>query len=158
MKKIYEVEIAGTNQEFELQFKMLKSSQSLKFLMYLGKIIGGSVGKVIGSIGGESKIEELENIKPDDFNLEKIGDAIFGLMDRVDEDEVLEKLNLLLSSVRHNGTILNVDHMMFDGAPDLIFSVAKEAMGVNYKRFLDGNSNVLQKIIGSLKILKNTKG
>jgi len=78
----------------------------------MGKIVGGSAGKVLGSFEGNAK--KLAGISEDDLNLEKIGNALLSVFDRIDEKEVIEKLNVLLSSVSMNGETLDVDHAVFE--------------------------------------------
>lgn len=141
--------------DFHLLFTQLAPSKSLIFMMYLGKLLGGSAGKIVGSFQGSS-IKDIAGMKDEDINLEKIGDAIFGLFERMDDDEVIKKLNLLFSSVSLDGQNLDVDHLMFQGEPLLIFKVAKEAIGVNYASFLDGNNGILSKLVNSVKMLKRS--
>lgn len=142
--------------DYACLFTQLSPSKSLIFMMYLGKMLGGSAGKVIGAFNGSS-LQEISGLKEENINLEKIGDAIFGLFARLDEEEVINKLNLLFSSVSLNGETLDVDHLMFQGEPGLIFKVAKKALEVNYKSFLDGNSGLIGKITKTLKIVKGSK-
>ena len=142
--------------EFHLLFTQLAPSKSLIFMMYIGKMLGGSAGKIVGSFKGSS-FKEMAGMKEDDINLEQIGDAIFGLFERLDDDEVIKKLNLLFSSVSLDGQNLDIDHLMFQGEPLLIFKVAKEAIGVNYASFLDGNNGILSKLVSSVKMLKRSK-
>lgn len=144
------------DEEFQLEFTMLKPSQSLKFLIFMSKILGSGAGKVAGSFEG-MKTEDLLKTDGDDLNLEKIGDALFGIFDRLDEDEVVNKLNILLGSVRHGENVVNVDYFMFDGRPDLLLKVAGTALGVNYKDFLREISGAFSKIPETLRILKNMK-
>lgn len=159
MRESKVIEYSSNDIDFKVEFTMLKPSQSLKFLIYVAKIIGGSSGKVIGAFNGNAgKMEDLLNFKENDLSLEKLGDALFGIMERFEDDEVVDKLNLLLGSCKTNGEKLYVDHMIFsNGNIDLIFKIAKEALGVNYSRFLGGNSGLFSKITKSLSILKNTK-
>lgn len=150
--------IKNGDKSFDLVLTQLPPSKSLKFMIFMGKFLGGSAGKVIGAFDGSANsIKDLSNLKESDLSLEKVGLAISGLMERIDEDEVIEKINLLFESVHINGDSLHIDHFMFDGDPTLIFKVATKAIGVNYKRFLDENSGALGKIIASFKILGNTK-
>jgi len=142
--------------EYSCLFAQLSPSKSLKFMMFLTKVVGGSTAKVIGSLNGGS-IQDLANINDDQIDLEKIGDAIFGLFDRVDEDEVIEKLNLLFSSVSIEGEQLDVDHLIFQGQPTLIFKLAKEAMAVNYSSFLEGISSAIKKLSGKIKKAQDSK-
>ena len=152
--KTYKVGKKESKKEFKVEFSMLKPSKSLIFLMYMGKMIGGSAGKVIGAFKGDS-LDSLMDMKEENLNLESMGNAIVSVIDRIDEKEVLEKINLLFESVTINGEVLDIDHMMFDGRPDLIFKVAKEAMEANFKDFLLENSEVFTKIIKSLRIVKS---
>jgi len=142
--------------EFHLQFTQLVPSKSLKFMMYVGKILGGSAGKLIGSLGTDS-IKNLSEMKEKDFNLEKIGDSLFGIFDRLDDDAFIEKLNLLFGSVTNEGQVLNVDHLLFQGQPMLIFKVARKALEVNYGNFLDENSGVIGKLLKSIKMIASSK-
>lgn len=141
--------------EFTLMFSQLKPSKSLVFMMYMAKMIGGSASKVIGSFD-KGSIEQLSNIKDEDISLEKMGEALSGFLDKLDDDDFIEKMNLLFSSVDTNGEVLTVDHLMFYGEPMLIFKVAYKALGVNYSSFLQGNS-VLKKLVKSVKLIKDSK-
>jgi len=142
--------------DYNCLFTQLSPSKSLIFMMYIGKLLGGSAGKVVGSFNGNS-LSEISGLKEENIDLEKIGDAIFGLFERIDEDEVIKKINLLFSSVSLNGETLDIDHLMFQGEPGLIFKVAKKSLEVNYKSFLDGSSGLIGKLTKSLKIVKGSK-
>jgi len=141
-------------EEFTLLFEQLRPSKSLKMLRWLGKILSGTAGGAVKSLNGSS-IEELSKLTEDDIKLDKVCNIIFDLFDKVEEDELIEKLNLLFSSVEVNSEQLEVDHMMFQGETTLIFSVAKEALGVNFSGFFGETSSVFKKLKASIKIIKN---
>lgn len=152
------VDFGAGPKDIVFKFKKLKPSKSLKFLMFMGKLIGGSAGKVIGSFDGQvNKVEDLLDIKEDDLNFEKLGNALLGVFDRIDDDNVIEKLDLLLGSVTMNGEPLNVDHAVFEADLGLLPKIAIKALGVNYKRFLGGNSEIFSKIAQSIKIMRSGK-
>lgn len=130
----------------------LKTSESLIFLMFLGKIIGGSAGKFIGAMDGKS-LADL--VAKSDMNMDKIGDAITGLFDRLDDKNFIEKLNLLLSSVKADGQPMEVDHAFFDGNLPQLFRVLKVALEVNYKGFLPASSGLLKRFGNLTQLLKN---
>jgi len=136
-----------------LTFSQMKPSESLCFIMYLGKIIGGSAGKFIAAMDG-AKLADL--VDKGEFNMDKIGDAVATLFDRFEEKETIAKLNLLLSSVKTNGQPLYIDHPMFVGNLKDLFKVIKTAIGVNYKDFLDEISAALKKVFAKMQSLKST--
>lgn len=150
--------IKNGDKEFELEFTQLAPSKSLKFMIFMGKFVGGSAGKAMGAFNGsKASMQDLANLKDEDFNFEKIGDAISKIVGNLDEDEVIQKLDVLFESVSYNGEEIHIDHFMFDGNPMLIFEVARKALEVNYKRFLDENSGLVGKLIKSVKVLANTQ-
>jgi len=152
--KVYKVKQGDIEKEFMLEFTMLSPSKSLKFLMFMGKVVGGSFGRAFGALEGDFKsMDDLSKIKDSDLNYSKLGEALFGIFERVDENEAIEKLNVLFGSVRHEGNVINCDYFMFDGRPDLLLKVAGKALGVNYKSFLQENSGVLSKISRTMEIL-----
>jgi hypothetical protein len=146
----------NNDMEFNVTFNMLKPSKSLKFLLFMGKLIGGSAGQAISALDGTSLAEVAEK-KGDNLNIEKLGESLFKIMDRIDEDQVVEKINLLFSSCEVNGQQLEVDHLIFHGDPTLIFKLAKEALVVNYKRFLDEISSKLGPVLKKVSSMQNTK-
>lgn len=141
-------------QQVDVYFHQLKPSESLVFLLYLGKIVGGSAGKFIGALDGAS-LTELVN--KTEFNMDKIGDAVATLFDRFEEKETIAKLNLLLSSAKMNGTNLYVDSPLFDGNLRPLFRAVKIALEVNYKDFLDVISGLLKKVADRMPSSKNTQ-
>lgn len=152
----YEVDFGGGPKELVFNFKKLKPSKSIKFLMFMGKLIGGSAGKVIGSFDGQvNKMEDLLDIKEDDLNFEKLGNALLGVFDRLDDEEVIAKLDILLGSVSMNGETLNVDHAVFEADLSLLPKIASKALGVNYKRFLGGSSELFSKIAQTIQVMRN---
>jgi len=153
-----DVDFGAGPKSMTFNFKKLKPSKSLKFLMFMGKLIGGSAGKVIGSFDGQvNKMEDLLNIKEDDMNFEKLGNALLGVFDRIDDDDVVLKLDLLLGSVTMGGEPLHVDHAVFEADLGLLPKIAMKALAVNYKRFLGGSSELFSKIAQTIKIVKNGK-
>ena len=122
-------------------FKMLKVEDSLKFLLYLGKLAGGAVGSAMGAMatGDNSQMNELGK----KMNMESMGNNLGLLISRIDEQETIDKINLLLKSVSHEGNILHVNYMLFDnGRIDLLFKFVKEAFLVNYQNFFYENRGV----------------
>lgn len=153
---VYEVDFGGGPKSITFNFKKLKPSKSIKFLMYMGKMIGGSAGKVLGSFDGQvNKMEDLLNIKEDDLNFEKLGNALLGVFDRIDDEEAIAKLDILLSSVSMNNETLNVDHAVFEADLTLLPKIASKALGVNYKRFLGGSSELFSKIAQTIQIVRS---
>ena len=108
-----------------LVFNMMGAEDSLKFIIYIGKLLGGVAGKAITSLMMGEK--GLDDIGKNDINLEEVGNFIPLILDRMDEKETIEKINLLFSSVTHEGNVLRLDYLIFDGRPDLIFKVLKES-------------------------------
>lgn len=142
------------NQNVDVYFHQLKPSESLIFLMYLGKIVGGSAGKFVGAMDGAS-LTDLAN--KTDFNMDKIGDAIGVLFDRFEEKETITKLNLLLGSAKMNGQPLYIDSPLFDGDLKPLFRAVKVALEVNYSDFLGGVSGLLKKVADRMPSSKNTQ-
>ncbi len=149
------VSYESNDQKYDLVFTMLSPKKSLKFLMFMGKFVGGGAGKAMGAVAG--KFDNISAIKESDIDISKLGEVLFDLMDKVDEDEVEQKLDLLFSSVKLNGQSLDGDHHIFDGNPALIFKVAGKALAVNYKSFLFGNSGILKKLLKTIQVVTNTK-
>ena len=136
-----------TKKDAELVFAMLKPSDSLKVLLFLGKVIGGAVGTAISAFTqGDSGA--FDNLDPG-----KLGDAIPVILDRIDEGETLQKVNIILSSVSHQGTALEMDYFIFDGRPDLFFKILKEAITVNYQFFFQESEGLFQKLEASKKAI-----
>ena len=129
----------------ELVFRMMKTSDSLKFLLYLGKIVGGALGSSISafSLGNPDAINKLGE---GDFDVSRLGEAIPMILGRIDETETLEKINLILDSVTHAGTTLSADYFIFDGRVDLLIRVLKEATIENYRFFFQENTELFQKL------------
>jgi hypothetical protein len=135
------------DKEFKLEFSQLRPSKSLIFMKWFGKIAGGSLGSAFGFFKEESN----------DYDFNQIGKIIFDSLDRVDDDEAIEKINLLLSSVEHEGTPIDIDYHMFEMDLTLLPKVIKVALEVNYKRFLQGKNGIIEKIKGTIKVLKDTQ-
>lgn len=149
MPKSIKIKFGTTEKkDAELHFVMLKPSDSLKVLLFIGKILGGAVGNAISafSLGDRDALDKLAG---ENANLSKLGDAIPLMLSRIEEKETLDKLNILLSSVTHSGNTLNVDYFIFDGRPDLLLTVAKDAIVENYRFFLSENSQLLEKLTQS---------
>lgn len=133
-------------------FKMLKVEDSLKFLLYLGKLAGGAVGSAMGAMatGDNSQMNELGK----KMNMESMGNNLGLLISRIDEQETIDKINLLLKSVSHEGNILHVNYMLFDnGRIDLLFKFVKEAFLVNYQNFFYENRGVLEKLNKTMNLI-----
>ena len=136
-----------------LVFNMMGAEDSLKFIMYIGKLLGGAAGKAIsGLMTGEKGIEELGKSGVD---TEKLGDLIPLIVDRIEEKETIEKINLLFSSVTHEGNVLRLDYLIFDGRPDLVFKIIKEAVLYNYSFFL--NAALWEKLAATGKIIRESQ-
>ena len=133
-------------------FKMLKVEDSLKFLLYLGKLAGGAVGSAMGAMatGDNSQMNELGK----KMNMESMGNNLGLLISRIDEQETIDKINLLLKSVSHEGNILHVNYMLFDnGRIDLLFKFVKEAFLMNYQNFFYENRGVLEKLNKTMNLI-----
>jgi hypothetical protein len=157
MRETAIVSYKNGDREFKLQFSMLTPSKSLKFLIYMAKVLGAPASKAVGAFQGKADMDNLMNLKDEDVNFSQVGNAIVSLFDRLDENEVIEKLNLLYESVTLSGESIHVDHPMFDGRPDLNLKVAYKAMEVNYRHFLGENSGLFTKISQSLQIIQKSK-
>lgn len=151
--KILNVQFGDPPRDAKIVFQMLRVEDSLKFLLYIGKLFGGALGATISSIaiGDTSKID---NLSTKDFNIETLGNNLAVLMARIDEKETIEKINLLLKSVSHEGNVINIDYFIFDnGRLDLLFRFIKEAFIVNYRNFFYANKGLLEKIRKSVGII-----
>lgn len=147
------ITITVNEKPFDIEVYQLKTSEQLSFLMFMSKVIGGSAGKFIGAMDGK-KVTEMASTS--ELNIDKIGDAVAGLFDRLDEKGFMEKLNLLLSSARHNGESLDVDHFAFEGNLPELFKVAKIAIEVNFKSFLPAISALVSRGKAMAEKAKNT--
>lgn len=139
---------SGEKKEVKFLFTQLKPSASIKVLTYLTRVLGTTAGKALGSVNG-FKPDDLENI-----SMEKLGDSIASLFVTIDDDSLVEKMNVLLQSVTHENNVINVDYHLFDANIDVLFKVIKKALEVNYKRFLEGNSDLIGKLKATLKIIQ----
>lgn len=148
MKTTETMIIKNGDAEFTLLLTQLRPSRAIKVITYLSRILGSTAGKALGSVNG-FKPEDLENA-----SLEKLGDAITHFLVSIDDDAFIEKINILFESVTHNNTVIHVDYPCFQGRPDLILSVAKKALEVNFKDFLQENSALVGKFTKSLKIIR----
>lgn len=148
------VELDFNDQKVDVYFHQLKPSDSLIFLMFMAKIVGGSAGKFVGAMDGKSLTDLVDKT---DLDMDKLGGAISGLFDRMDEKGTVDKINLLLKSVKHKGESLDIDGPFFDGNLPQLFKVVKIALGVNYKSFLDVISGQIKTIAGRMQSLKDTQ-
>lgn len=155
MREPKTVKFKNGEREFTLLFEQLRPSKSLKMLMWLSKMLGGTAGSLLGSFEG---IKSLSDVKDEDIKLDKIGKAIHEIFSRLDDDEVVEKINFLFQSVSIGGESIDADHLMFEGDPLLILKVAKKALEVNFANFLEGSSGIGDKIRKTLELLKNIRG
>ena len=137
----------------QLTFEMMGAENSLKFIMYVGKLLGGAIGKAVTAFMlGEKGIEDIGK---SEINMEKVGEFIPIILDRLDEKETIEKINLLFSSVTHEGNVLRLDYLIFDGRPDVIFKIIKEAVTYNYSFFL--NAELWEKLAATGKIIRESQ-
>lgn len=149
MPKTIKIQYGTTDKkDATLVFNMLRPSDSLKVLLFVGKLLGGAAGGAISafSLGDAEALNKLGEGK---FDASKLGDAIPLILNRIDEKETLEKVNILLSSVNHEGTTLDLDYLIFDGRPDLFFRVLKEALVENYRFFLQENTGIFERLAKS---------
>lgn len=123
----------------EFLFTQLDPEDALKVLIWLTKSIGGSVSRSLGAF------ESVQQAIDGKFKMGDLGVLLGALFDQMDEKETIEKLRILLSSVTHDGSDLEVNSPVFYGETLLILKVAKEALEVNFKSFLGGISGVLGK-------------
>lgn len=153
----FDFDIKGEDGEidntFEIKVTQMSPSKSLKFLAWVGSLIGGSAGEALNLLKGKS----LNDISDEDISAEKIGTVISGLLEKLDDDRTIEKLNLLLSSAKCEGVELEVDHFIFEEDLALLPKVIKACFEVNYKRFLVGGSGVMKKIKETMVVLKDSK-
>ena len=112
------------------------------------------MGKAISSFALGSK-DGLDEMTKGDFDFSKLGELIPVVMDRIDEAETIEKINLILESVTHEGNVLNIDYLIFDGRLDLLFKVLKKALIHNYKFFF--TEEILEKLALSKKIIQESQ-
>ena len=153
MKQINFTYGKDNKKQAHLFFNMMSAEDSLKFIMYIGKLLGGAAGKAISSLMLGEK--GLNDIGKSDINLKEVGDMIPLILNRLDEKETIEKINLIFSSVNHEGNILRLDYLIFDGRPDLIFKVLKEAVTYNYSFFL--NADLWEKLAATGKIIRESQ-
>lgn len=140
--------------EFKLNFTQLRPSKALIMLMWLGKMLGGTAGSLLGSLEG---VKSLKDLDLDDLDLDRVGTAISKVFANFDDQEVIEKINLLFESVDVEGQQLDIDHFMFDGNPLLILKVARKSLEINFSSFLGESSGIVDKFKKTLELLKNTQ-
>ena len=141
-KKFTYFDIEGKQKEVTLDFSMMRTAESLTFILYVAKIVGGQIGDVLSS----GNLNSLQQLKEKDFNYDSMVGEFFKIFSRVEEKEFIQKMDVLLSTVTHEGNVLSIDYHIFDGNVDLPFKVAAKVMEVNYRRFLRGISDKFLKL------------
>lgn len=121
---------------------------SLKVLIWLTKSVGGSITKSLG------QLQSLTSLKDDEeVDLSKFSDVLEKLFDKIEEKETLAKIKILLSCVSYETQNLHYDSPVLVGEPLLALKLAKESMGVNFKSFLGGISDVGAKLKKTVAII-----
>ena len=121
---------------------------ALKVLIWLTRSIGGTLTKSLGEL---SSFKDLKG--EDDVDLSKLSGVLDGCFERIDEKETIGKIEILLSAVSYETQSLHFSHPVLHGEPLLALKLAKESMGVNFKSFLGGISDVVGKIKQSVEII-----
>ena len=86
--------------------------------------------------------------------MEAMGNNLGILISRIDEKETIDKINLLLKSVSHEGNTLHVNYLLFDnGRIDLLFLFIKEAFIVNYRDFFFANKGIIENLSRTMNLI-----
>ena len=127
-------------------FYRLPPRESLKVLTKITKILGGAAGKAVSSATSSKNL------------LDKIdaGSIIGGIADRLDEDEVMQIVDTMLSTVVHTGEgeVSKAFDTLFQGRITHLLKVLKVALEVEYQDFF-GVESGLKNIITKAKAAMN---
>ena len=135
------------DKEFVFVFSKLRNKDSAKFLIFLGKMAGGSMGRAIAGMNAKGSKE---------LTTEDISESFNTFFDKIDEEGVIEKVNLLLSCVTHEGNSLDIDYFAFDGRLDLVFRVAKESFNHNFMFFFRGVINRSERLKKTVELVSKS--
>ena len=139
--------------ENEYEFLTMNAEDAVKITLRLSKIFGVGAGKALGAletIPGGSENGLLDK----DINIDKLGDAVAILFDRVNEDEAVDTIKKLLSSVMCNGTSMDLNHVNFQGKTLHLMVVVKKSMEVNFADFFDAASGIVGKLQNLLDMIR----
>ena len=122
----------------------MSPKKQIKMAAFILKTIGAPAGTLAGSAG-------LMDTKMDD---PVIGQFIEKLIDRIDEDEVCAKIDILLGSVELPGKFAvgkcTMENAEWHGELMSMLKVVAAVMEVNFKDFLGGSTGILESIKGQV--------
>ena len=115
------------------EYFQLPPKQAIRTATKLFQIIGGSLTKIVGALGGtEGKnVPLLEK----NINFDIVGDAIMSLGDRMDDEKVIDIFSTLLDVTYFKGAKVGWEHPNFQGKPFHLLKVVKGAIEVNFADF-----------------------
>jgi len=133
------------NQDAKLVFTQFSPKDGVRIGIRVSKLMGGPLGTILS---GLSKAGEEDSVADMEFKPEQLGKAFESLADRLDEDNVIDTIGMLLTPVLYNGQPLHWESSIFQGDPLLVLTVAAKSAGVNFSDFFNGASGVVAKLKG----------
>ena len=134
-------ELGETIGEHEYIFTQIKPEDAARVAIRLMKIAGLQVGGALGSLqmepGGFQKDKEI------DVDMEILGKSIGVMFQQIEEEETIDTLKKLLSSVLYSGKPITINHPNFQGETLHMFKVITKAGRVNFQDFFDASSGVV---------------
>lgn len=130
-------------------FYRMRPKASLKLLVRIAKILAAPIGAAAGPIGKDFSIKSMVD---NNISLQGMLDS---LSKRLDEDEILDIVEKMLTNVRHGGTgEINKDnfdiHFEAHGGLSHMFKVFFIAIEVEYGDFFGGSLVKAKEIIGKV--------
>lgn len=143
--------IVCTIDSYIFEFYHLSPKVALRVLARLAKMVGEPIGSVVDVVvkgaGGKLSLASIMQIDTSTLPPDLIKNAVSALVNRLDEDEILQTVETLLERVMTQGpedkgprrTLFEND---FTGKLPLLFKVIAKSLEVNFGDFLGANTGL----------------
>jgi len=130
------------NKTFE--FTQLSPRSALPIYTFLMPLIGRTITGIGSSIKNFDDLKGIQDLlNQGNVNLKTLGDSICEALEKIEDNPKIEQyIDTLLSSVIHNGSVLNLDSLVFQGNFLLLNKVIIKAVEVNFSDFFEGNGGL----------------
>lgn len=137
-------ELGKTIDDKEYRFLQMVPEDAVRVSLRLMKIAGLQVGGALGAL----KLEPGGAAAKGDFDLDMklLGVSIGKMFQQINEEETIDTMKKMLTSVLFNGTPLKMDHSNFQGKTLHLFKVVTESGRVNFSDFFAGSSGIVGKL------------
>lgn len=126
----------------EFLFTQFSPKEGFKVSIRVAKIISGPIGSIFSNLKKVANAESDSFMDNYDFDERELGKAFESLTDKLEEEEMIDTVGLLLGSVMANGQPMHWESIELQGDPMLALKLAFKSAQVNFADFFALTSGV----------------